>query len=136
MEKEAANFLVNKVGDLYVSAYINHLVCYDRVQMAPHAIVPDFHTVNLPAGRQIVDSSGLSLSAEAIFEVKTMMVCKSCYKYNTTIIMPINRHARKVCNEYLCKFKRLDRIYAPETVGANGAGMGPFEAAQRQFLEA
>ena len=40
-----------------------------------------------------------------------------------------------VTNEYVHKFKKLDRQYTPEMVGGNGTGVGPFEAAQQQFLE-
>ena len=48
---------------------------------------------------------------------------------------PLDRRARDVTNKYAQKFKKLDCQYAPEMVGGDVTGVGPFGAAQQQFLE-
>ena len=72
MEKEAANFLLGKVGNPHLTSYVNHVARKNngnrRVQ---HAIVPDIHAMNFPAGKQGINDSGSIRAAEAIFEVNT-----------------------------------------------------------------
>ena len=76
-EKEAVNFLLDKVVEPYLTSYVDH-VSGHQMQEMHHTIVPDIHAHNFPAGRQRVDDSGASSSAEAIFEVKTYYTaCKS-----------------------------------------------------------
>ena len=133
-EKEAANFLMDKVGKPFALAYVNHLARYDRARMAPHAIVPDLHAFNFPAGKTVNDSCASS-TAEAFFEVKTMTACPTRYKHNNEFVAPADRRARAVTGEYARKFKKLDEIYARAAVGENGEGVGPFEAAQQQCLK-
>ena len=48
---------------------INHLARYNKARMAPHAIVSDLHAFNFPAGKQMVNDSCVSSSAEAFFKV-------------------------------------------------------------------
>ena len=67
--------------------------------MAPHAIVPDLHAFNFPAGKQTVNSSGSLLLAEAFFKIKTMTACLTQYRNNNKLIAPTDRRARCVSNE-------------------------------------
>ena len=40
---EAANFLNDKIGEPYISNYINHVTAHPDHRNAPHAIIPDIH---------------------------------------------------------------------------------------------
>ena len=133
-EKEALNFLLGKVGEPYITRYINHVSSVPNSRKAPHAIVPDIHAFNWPTGSQRFNDSGVSSAAEAFFEVKTFSGCKSRYKQNNSTIKPADRRAREVTREYPRKFKKLDELFAAEVVGdGTGDAVGPFEAAQGQF---
>jgi hypothetical protein len=75
---EAANFLVNKVGQPYIGDYVNHITSQPgHPKNAQDAIVPGLRATNYPTGRHIVNDSGASRSAEAIFEIKTFTICKT-----------------------------------------------------------
>ena len=132
-KKEMVNFLMEKVSKPYAPAYINHLVRYNRDWMVPYAIVLDLHAFNFPAGRQTVNNSGFSLSAEAFFKIKTMTACPTQYKHNNKPIAPADRQACCMTNKYACKFKVINRVYIRDTVSNDGTGTGPFDAAQQQF---
>jgi len=62
-EKEAVNFLLNKVGEPYITGYINHVTSHPSARKAPFAIVPDLHARNYPTGRQRVNNRGATSSA-------------------------------------------------------------------------
>ena len=97
MEKEAANFLLGKVGEPHISVYVNHVARQNNGnRKAKHAIVPDIHTLHFPAGRQRVNDSGSTRDAEAFFEVKTFTACKSRYTNNNVRATPVNRRANMV----------------------------------------
>ena len=81
---EAANFLNNKIGEPYISNYINHVTAHPDHRNAPHAIIPDIHAYNFPAGRQRINDSGASTTDEAIFEAKTMTACPLRYGHANT----------------------------------------------------
>lgn len=53
-EKEAVNFLLDKVGEPYITSYVNHVSSTPNTRRAPHAIVPDLLAHNFPTGRQQV----------------------------------------------------------------------------------
>ena len=133
-EKEAVNFLLDKVGDPHITSYINHVSSHPNSRKAPHSIVPDIHARNFPAGKQTINDSGASSTAEAIFEVKTFTACPSRYKHNNETIKPPDRRAREITNSYSRKFKKLDRLFAADIVG-DGTGdiIGPFEQSQNRF---
>ena len=57
LEKEAANFLLGKVGDPLMISYMNHVARQTNTRRTTHAIVPDIHTRNFPAGRHMVFDS-------------------------------------------------------------------------------
>ena len=84
-DKEAANFLLDKVGEPYITRYITHLTSQPNARKAPYAIVPDLHAQNYPAGNQRVNDSGATSTAEAFFKVKTCTPCNSRYDYNRTV---------------------------------------------------
>ena len=42
-EKEAVNFLLDKVGDPYIINYVNHVTAHPNAHNAPFLIVPDLH---------------------------------------------------------------------------------------------
>ena len=105
-KKEAANFLLGKAGELHITLYVNHVARQNNGnRRTKHAIVPDIHALNFPAGRQRVNDSGSTRDAEAFFEVKTFTACKSRYTNNNVRTTPINRRAHMVVSEYSRKFK-------------------------------
>ena len=133
-EKEAVNFILDKVGEPYISRYVTHVSSALNAKTAQHSIVPDLHARNFPAGRQRVNDSGATSTAEAIFEVKTYTACNSRYDHNMTISNAPNRRAKLITNEYNNKFKRLDSTFAQEIVGDGTNGItGPFQTAQGRF---
>ena len=87
-EKEAVNFLLDKVGEPYITAYVNHLSDCPNARNALHNIIPDILAHNFPTGRQRINDSGATSSAEAIFEVKTYTACPSRYKHNNATTNP------------------------------------------------
>ena len=89
-EKEAANFLLEKVGEPHITSYINHIARTDGNRRAMHAIIPDLHATNFPVGKQRVNDSGSRRDAEAFFEMKTFTACKSRYSHNNKRLTPVN----------------------------------------------
>ena len=83
-EKEAANFLLGKVGEPHITSYVNHVSRGTGMRRAQFAVIPDIHASNFPVGRQSVNDSGSSRDTEAIFEVKTFTACPSRYGHNNT----------------------------------------------------
>jgi hypothetical protein len=133
-EKEAVNFLLDKIGEPYITAYVNHVSSHPNARKAQHAIVPDLHARNFPVGRQRINGSGATSSAEAFFEIKTFTACNSRYKHNNTTSKPVERRAKQVSQSYSRKFKKLDTLFAADVVGdGSGPAVGPFEAAQSRF---
>jgi hypothetical protein len=76
---EAANFLNGKIGEPYISNYINHITEHTNQRSALHAIIPDIHAYNYPSERQRINDSGASTTDEAFFEIKTMTPCVITY---------------------------------------------------------
>jgi hypothetical protein len=76
---EAANFLNGKIGEPYISNYINHISEHTNQRSARHAIIPHIHAYNYLSGRQRINDSGASTTDEAFFEIKTMTPCMSRY---------------------------------------------------------
>ena len=105
-----------------------------NARKAPHAIVPDIHALNFPTGRQMVNDSGATATAEAFFEMKTYTACKSRYQHNNTTRNPADRRASEVVGGYASKFKKIDRLFAAEIVGETDSVVGPFTAAQSRFF--
>ena len=59
-KKEAVNFLLDKVGDPYISRFI------PSARKASFAIVPDLHARNCPTGRQrVIDSAATTAAARS-----------------------------------------------------------------------
>ena len=71
LEKEVVNFILDKVGDPFITAYVNHVSSHPNARKAPRSIVPDLHTRNFPVGGQRFNDSNTTSSAEAFFEVRT-----------------------------------------------------------------
>ena len=96
--------------------------------VAQQSIVPDIHARNFPAGKQTINGSGATSTAEAFFEVKTYTACKSRYKHNNETIKPPDRRAREITQSYRQRFKKLGRLFAADIVGeGTGDIVGPFE---------
>ena len=133
-EKEAVNFLLDKVGEPYILRYVSHVSAAPNARKAPHAIVPDIHALNFSTGKQRVNDSGATTTAEAFFEMKTYTACKSRYQYNNTTRNPADRRATEVSGAYSSKFRKLDRLFAAEVVGEGDHVVGPFSAAQARFF--
>ena len=83
-EKEAANFLINKVGEPWITRYVTHVSSFPNARKSTYGIVPDLQCFNFPVRRQTVNDSGATSSAVAIFEVKTYSACRSRYDHNTS----------------------------------------------------
>ncbi len=90
-EKEAPNFLMDKVGEPHITSYFNHLSSHRDIRNAPHAVVPDIHATNFPAGRQTINDGGATMSTEAIFEIKTFTACNTRYDRNNATMSPAYR---------------------------------------------
>ena len=63
-EKEAVNFIIDKVSKPYNLLYINHIVAHNSAKKSTFAIIPDLHAYNFSAGKQIVNDSGVMSIAE------------------------------------------------------------------------
>ena len=51
-KKDTGNFLLGKVGNPHIMSYVNHVARKNNVnRKAQHAIVPDIHERNFPAGK-------------------------------------------------------------------------------------
>jgi hypothetical protein len=137
-QDEAVNFLTDKVGGPYINRYINHVSQSDIPSKAPGAIVPDIHAWNYPTGSQRINDSGACITAEAIFEMKTMTACNSRYNFtNNDRISPADRRANAIRVEYKGKFRKLDQKFAQDFIGprdSNGNFDGPFSLAQQRFF--
>ena len=136
-QDEAVNFLSNKVGSPWIDRYIDHVAQSEVPSKAANAVVPDIHAFNYPTGRQRMNDSSACLTAEAIFEVKTMTACKSRYDHNNDNIRPVDRRANGVRVEYKGKFGKLDHRFAYDFIGPrdiNGNFVGPFSLAQQRFF--
>ena len=67
--KEAVNFILDKVGDPYTTAYVTHVSSHPFARRAPHSIVPDLHAHNFPTVRQRMNDSSATSSAEAFLKL-------------------------------------------------------------------
>ena len=105
-----------------------------RAKNTKFAVIPDLHAINFPRGTQRVDDTCATMSAEAIFEVKTCRACKSIYGVGSQAISPPNRRAMQIVNEYKNKLKKVDKEFSPEEVGnGNEDVTGPFETSLTRF---
>ena len=95
LEKEAVNFLLDKVGDPYITRYDNHISSAANSRSSQHASMPDLYPRNFPAGRQRVDDSRTHRTTEALFEVKTHRACNSCYNKNNRITKTLITELKK-----------------------------------------
>ena len=132
---EPVNFLLGKVGQPYIGDYVNNITSQPgNPRYARHALVPDILATNYPTGTQVVNDSGATRSANALFEIKTFTYCRTRYNHNNRNINPANRRAREVVNETKGKVKKLDIRFAASVVGDGSNGItGPFENALSQF---
>ena len=48
ISEEAANFLLDKIGEPYITRYVNHVSSYPNTRRAPYLIVPDIYAHNSP----------------------------------------------------------------------------------------
>jgi hypothetical protein len=80
---EPVNFFFGKVGLPYIGDYVNNITNQPgNTRYARHALVPDIHATNYPTGTQVVNDSGATRSANAVFEVKTYTFCPTRYHHN------------------------------------------------------
>jgi hypothetical protein len=109
-EKEAANFLLGKVGEPHIMSHVNHMARQNiNNRRAKYAITQDIHALKFPADTQRINDSGSSREVEVIFEVKIFTACKSRYTHNNTRTVPVlDRRARMAVNLYSKKFITLD----------------------------
>jgi len=74
---DAVNFFHGKVVQPFIEDYVHNISRQSgNPRNARHAVVPpDIQATNYPTGRQVVNASGATRSADAIFEVKTYNFC-------------------------------------------------------------
>jgi hypothetical protein len=132
--REAANFLINKVGQPYIGDYVNYFISHPgHPKNVQDAIVPNLHATNYLTGSQIVNNSRASRSAEAIFEIKTFTICKTQINRDNRLVNPEDCQAKEVVNKYNLKFKKPEILFALDIVGDGSNGIiGPFQTAQIQ----
>jgi hypothetical protein len=124
---EAANFLINKVGQPYIGDYTNHLTSQpDHPKNVQDAIVPNLHATNYPTGSQIINDSRASRSAEVIFEIKTFTICKTRYDHDNRLVNLADCSAKEVANKYNLKFKKSDILFASGIVDGRNDIIRPF----------
>ena len=57
--KEAATFLLGKVGEPHTTSHVNKVARQNSGNRRPqHAIVPDIHAMKFTVGKQRIDGSG------------------------------------------------------------------------------
>ena len=117
MEKEAVNFILNKVSDPFITRYVNHVSSSTNSRKAPYTIVPDLHAHNFPAGKHRVNNTEATSTAEAILEVKAYTACITCYNHNNKTTKPPERRAREVTNKYSRKFKETGQAICRRSSG-------------------
>ena len=104
-EKDAVNFILDKVGDPYITAYVDHISIHPNARKAPHSIIPDLYAQNFPVGRWRVNDSGAISSTDEFLRPKHMQHATVDIN-NNTMIKPHERQAREVVNQYHCKFEK------------------------------
>ena len=70
-----------------------------------------------PQGMHKVNDSGVTMSAEAMFEVKTYSASMSNYSTGNRATAPPDRRGAKIIREYKTKLKSVDKKFAAEVVG-------------------
>ena len=58
--------MLGKVGDLYITRYINPMAKSTVRARAKFAVIPDLHAVNYPQRMRRVSDSGATVSVEAV----------------------------------------------------------------------
>ena len=69
-QRQAANFMLGKVRDPYMTRYINAMAKSTNRTCAKFAVIPDIHAINYPQGMHRANDSGATMNAKAVFEVK------------------------------------------------------------------
>ena len=137
IQSHMKSFLNGKIGEPYISNYINHITEHPNPKSALHAIIPDIHAYNYLLGRQRINDSKASTTDEAFFELKTMTACVSRYGHVNTDTTAAERRAKAINVNYHKRFKKLDEVFACSDVVGDGTITGiiePFEAAQGRFF--
>ena len=99
---EPVNFFHGKIRQPFIGEYVHIITSQPgNPRHARHAVVPDIHATNYPTGRQVVNASRATRSADAIFKLKHMYnFCPTRYNHNNQNINPANQHAREIVNQY------------------------------------
>ena len=116
-QRQATNFLLDKVGEPFTTRYINVLAKSPNKKSAKFAVIPDLHAINFPRRKQRMNDGGAAMSAEAVFEVKTYSANVPSYSIGDHAITPASRRAITILKEYKSKLKKLDKKFAPKVVG-------------------
>ena len=118
-DREAENFLANKVPEKYMRRYNKNLSMnkaqHKGKQKAPDSITPDIQVHNYPVGKKGGNDSGAqSNTLPAIFEVKTFYPSNTRMGHNTNdTYNPGDRRAQGIYSEYRKKFEGLDKNSLP-----------------------
>ena len=137
-DREAENFLANKVPEPYLRRYNKHL-CKTKAKgngrKAEGAITPDIMTYNYPVGEGGGNDSGAqSNTLPAIFEVKTFFPVPSRVGFSTNdTYNPADRRAKQVRSDYKKRLKQLDHRFALDSEEVRNGMQGPFSKAQDRF---
>ena len=138
-DREAENFLANKVPEKYMRRYNKNLSMskaqHKGKQKAPNSITPDIQVHNYPVGKKGGNDSGAqSNTLPAIFEVKTFYPSNTRMGHNTNdTYNPGDRRAQGIYSEYRKKFKGLDKKFAADSEEVRSGTRGPFSKAQDRF---
>ena len=89
--------------------YINAMAKSTNRTCAKFAVIPDSHAINYPQGMHKVNDSGATMSAEAVFEVKTYSASMASYSTGNRAVAPPDRRGAKIIREYKTKLKTLTR---------------------------
>ena len=134
-EQEAVNFLLDKVGDPYITQYVHHVSSAANSRLAQYVIVPGLHVRNFPADRQQVDDNRAHHIEEAFFKANTHTACNSRYNKNNRTTKTPDYRAKEILSQYSNKFKKLDRVFVEEVVGNGETSITePFQMAQGRFF--
>ena len=67
-KKEDVKFILENIGDPYISAYVIYVSSHRETRKAPYPIVPDLYAHNFPTGRQRINDSGTTSPTKAFLK--------------------------------------------------------------------
>ena len=109
--------MLGKVRDPHMTRYTNPMAKSTNRTRGKFAAIPGLHAINYPQGMHKVNDSGATMSAEAVFEVKTYNASMTNYKTGNKGVAPPDRRGAKIIREYKTKLLNVDKKFVAEVVG-------------------